>query len=175
MPIIQVGSIPVEFPYNPYPCQVAYMQSVIDALNERRHAILESPTGTGKTLCLLCASLAWLDYIRAQQQLTALIAWDTPHPTPEAFHSAAYSSHRIGVLGSRDQLCLLPEVSQLESNSAKVYQCRLRVTTRTCDFYRNFDANREKLLASLHSSSTTDIEDLVKLGRETRLVLCPVV
>nr|VZI23062.1 unnamed protein product [Spirometra erinaceieuropaei] len=76
-----------------------------------------------------------------------------------------------GVLGSRDQLCLLPEVSQLDSNSAKVYQCRLRVTTRTCDFYRNFDANREKLLASLHSTSTTDIEDLVKLGRETRS--CP--
>uniref|UniRef100_A0A0X3PHU7 Regulator of telomere elongation helicase 1 homolog n=1 Tax=Schistocephalus solidus TaxID=70667 RepID=A0A0X3PHU7_SCHSO len=200
MPIVQVGCIHVDFPYKPYPCQVSYMQNVIDALNERRHAILESPTGTGKTLCLLCASLGWLDYVRAQQQLTALTAWDTSHPISEvpfsglnkldnpliifssrthaqlnqaiqAFRNTAYSSHRIGVLGSRDQLCLLPEVSQLDSNSAKVYQCRLRVTTRTCDFYRNFDANREKLLASLRSSSTTDIEDLVKLGRETRS--CP--
>ena len=49
----------VDFPYEAYPCQLEYMSRVIEALQEKKNALLESPTGTGKTLCLLCASLAW--------------------------------------------------------------------------------------------------------------------
>ena len=54
----------VSFPYEAYPCQLEYMGKVIQALQNRQNALLESPTGTGKTLCLLCASLAWRESLK---------------------------------------------------------------------------------------------------------------
>ena len=51
--------VSIEFPFNPYPCQIDYIDSVISALNKKWNAMLESPTGTGKTLCLLTSTLSW--------------------------------------------------------------------------------------------------------------------
>ena len=48
------------FPYKPYNVQEDYMKNVVATLDAGENALLESPTGTGKTLCLLCAALAWL-------------------------------------------------------------------------------------------------------------------
>lgn len=59
MPIVPISGVNVEFPKAPYECQVTYMQKVLQAMSSGTNALLESPTGTGKTLSLLCASLAW--------------------------------------------------------------------------------------------------------------------
>lgn len=65
----QIRGLTVEFPYDAYPCQLDYMGKVIETLQtERQFALLESPTGTGKTLCLLCASLAWLTDEKAKRR-----------------------------------------------------------------------------------------------------------
>ena len=57
---VRIDDIDVLFPMKPYDVQIDYMSKVIQACKNGQHALLESPTGTGKTLCLLTASLAWL-------------------------------------------------------------------------------------------------------------------
>uniref|UniRef100_A0A7S3QEP4 Helicase ATP-binding domain-containing protein n=1 Tax=Chaetoceros debilis TaxID=122233 RepID=A0A7S3QEP4_9STRA len=86
------STIPFPFASGPYACQAALMDAMLDTLKlvdendecdhdpvvgttRKEHKanimMLESPTGTGKSLSLACASLAWLKY-REQCDLNAL-------------------------------------------------------------------------------------------------------
>ncbi|AFZ81629.1 DNA repair helicase, putative [Theileria equi strain WA] len=55
-----IEGVEVRFPYPPYQSQKLYMEAVIKAVKNGKNALLESPTGTGKTLSLICSSLACL-------------------------------------------------------------------------------------------------------------------
>ncbi|KAG8817056.1 ATP-dependent DNA helicase chl1 [Serendipita sp. 399] len=55
------------FPYStPYKIQLDLMRHLFAAIEEEKLAIVESPTGTGKTLSLLSASLTWLNDEKAR-------------------------------------------------------------------------------------------------------------
>ncbi|KAK9473828.1 helicase C-terminal domain-containing protein [Dipodascopsis tothii] len=47
-------------PYQPYEIQRKFMDAVYDAIEGRKIGIFESPTGTGKSLSLICGSMTWL-------------------------------------------------------------------------------------------------------------------
>eukprot|EP00762_Andalucia_godoyi_P000693 ANDGO_05402.mRNA.1 Regulator of telomere elongation helicase 1 homolog len=57
-----IGGVDVQFPSDvkPYPSQVAVVSRIIKALDGKQHALLESPTGTGKSLALICGVLSWV-------------------------------------------------------------------------------------------------------------------
>lgn len=205
-----IAGIPVNFPFEPYDVQRAYMEKVIKCLTNSTNGVLESPTGTGKTLSLLCSSLAWLQ--SRKEEMKSQIQRVGPSPTEmklnptlaEAFeninrskakggnwglpkiiyasrtHSqltqamqelkrTSYSYMRAVVLGSRDQLCIHPEVMRELGNANKVQMCRLRVQTRTCSFHSRVESRKDD--PDFRGPSIMDIEDLVKVGQ--KLKMCP--
>ena len=70
--MVNVCGIEVDFPFEPYECQKIYMEKVITCVQNGVNGVLESPTGTGKTLCLLCATLAWRETYGAKVQFDQL-------------------------------------------------------------------------------------------------------
>lgn len=105
--------VEVSFPYEAYDCQLDYMSAVIQALQDGKNALLESPTGTGKTLCLLCATLAWRESLR-QTRLAA----------PDAVRTAPHSSELVqGLRVSGDFNTSLSRLLCCENESVQMCVC----------------------------------------------------
>jgi len=163
------------------------MSAVLRCLDAGQNALLESPTGTGKTLSLLCSTLAWLERTRADQQLKALMPAADAGPvtewSPPVRHKIIYSSRthsqlsqavselartsyrymKVAILGSRDQLCVNPAVMEAPTSREKLHMCQARVKAKTCIFKTNVEKAKEDRI-ELRDNTIMDIEDLHKLG-----------
>lgn len=58
---LNIEGVNVLFPFQPYQSQIEMMRNIIKTLNSGagNHVLVESPTGTGKTMTLICSVLAW--------------------------------------------------------------------------------------------------------------------
>ncbi|XP_056668769.1 regulator of telomere elongation helicase 1 isoform X2 [Monodelphis domestica] len=208
MPKITISGVTVDFPFQPYKCQEDYMTKVLECLQKKVNGVLESPTGTGKTLCLLCTTLAWREHFKdtitarkiAERMQGVELFPDRPMSSwgnaatdgdttayytdiPKIIYASRTHSQltqviselrntsyrpKVCVLGSREQLCINPEVRKIESNHIQIHVCRKKVSTRSCHFYNNVE---EKSTEKELVTSILDIEDLVKSGNKHRV--CP--
>ena len=84
--------IPVAFPkgLTPLVPQKIVMSKVLQALKTKTHALVESPTGTGKSLALLCASLAFQKEMRRKSREKRTKVGTTPENKglPEGWRTA---------------------------------------------------------------------------------------
>ncbi|XP_073932407.1 ATP-dependent DNA helicase DDX11 isoform X2 [Castor canadensis] len=63
------GGIHFPFPFPPYSIQKEFMAELYQVLETGKIGIFESPTGTGKSLSLICGALSWLrDFEQKKQQ-----------------------------------------------------------------------------------------------------------
>lgn len=247
MPTNYIDGIPVEFPHAAYPCQLTFMEHVLRALKNRENALLESPTGTGKTLSLLCAALAWRTAEMGRKQLmeqTAvsrsanydIIMERSNFPIPnsatpfQVINSASgsvtrlqnalneslnylqntnkieddssdysefiktpliiYASRthsqlsqvigelrrtnyrpKIAIVGSREQMCIHPNVKELSSSSAQSAVCNRLTRKKACEFnlrvpeaLNHLKRDQREKEKDCEEQKIMDMEDLIRFA-----------
>uniref|UniRef100_F1KUD6 Regulator of telomere elongation helicase 1 n=1 Tax=Ascaris suum TaxID=6253 RepID=F1KUD6_ASCSU len=192
MPTLQIGKISVEFPYEPYDCQLLYMEKVIETLKRSFNAALESPTGTGKTLCLLCATIAFTKEMKSRISVdaTANPQGTTPGSLyPKIIYASrthsqlaqvvrelnktVYKDTKTATLASRDFLCINETVMKEQNSTTKALMCRNLVKNRKCRYYNEYDRQSKDSLEIIYNCNgmVPDIEDIVNIGKKHSV--CP--
>ncbi|XP_036029614.1 ATP-dependent DNA helicase DDX11-like isoform X2 [Onychomys torridus] len=89
----EMGGIHFPFPFPPYPIQKDFMAELYKVLEAGKIGIFESPTGTGKSLSLLCGALSWLrDFEQKRLQAEARLLAPGTGPTCGGQNSLPSSS-----------------------------------------------------------------------------------
>ncbi|KAG6575543.1 Regulator of telomere elongation helicase 1-like protein, partial [Cucurbita argyrosperma subsp. sororia] len=193
MPRYKIRGIDVDFPFDAYDCQLVYMEKVIQSLQGKCNALLESPTGTGKTLCLLCATLAWRKSLgdfssgrsvwnsqntEGGMNVSSSQSTSTRPPTivyttrthsqlRQVIQELKKTSYRpkMVVLGSREQLCIHDEVSLLRGRTQN-NACRSLCRKRGNRHCNHFTRVSGYVKDNPHlGDEPIDIEDLVNIGK----------
>lgn len=177
---VYISGHKVLFPYKPYDCQADYLKKVIEALKTKSNALLESPTGTGKTLSLLCSALAWLKDQRSLiskgssdpngMDLPKIIYTSRTHSqlaqVQRELKATAYEPRTV-LIASRDHLCANKAVNH-QRGAALNAACRSLMTGRGgCVYGRNSRDGGGKNVPW----TPLDIEDLHKEAQ--RKQICP--
>lgn len=191
MVLLQIEGVKIIFPYVPYKSQEALMGAIIRTLNESFlkkfttnsesepcffNALLESPTGTGKTMCLLCACLAWRIHFvertggrvqppkiyfasRTHSQLSNAIS---------ELKKCPYTA-KVSILSSREHLCIHEDLVGLKGSELN-HECNVKKGRGQCSYYENLILDKEqnfnKILSDMKIDIVQDIEDLFKNGKE---------
>ncbi|KAF4368255.1 hypothetical protein F8388_007259 [Cannabis sativa] len=182
--VYHIGGVPVEFPYKPYGTQLAFMGRVISTLDRAQreghcHALLESPTGTGKSLSLLCSTLSW-------QQSCKLKYQNESKPDPQAMadplaHGGGFvpdyepsmireykkTGYRVpmAVLASRKHYCTNPYMRGKDNLDE---ECKLLLGNGGTGCPEFLNEKKVQFHPSLQKGGcheAHDIEDLVKVGQ----------
>ena len=173
---LMIEDIEVYFPYKPYEKQLNYMTSIIKILNKKYSsndinfnpiAALESPTGTGKTLCLLCSILAWVHAKGKVLNFSGNIIYSTRTHSQisqaiSELNKTCYEP-RIGILSSREFSCANLELKKSLPPSVLDIKCARE--HKQCKYYKNLEFYSNKNFGNV------DIEDILKEGKKK--IFCP--
>lgn len=167
---ITIKNIDIFFPFKPYENQITYMSQVIEGLNNRNLCALESPTGTGKTLCLLCACLAWVNHERIVNNNNNIQIFYTSRTHSQLSNVIKELKKTCylpstAILSSRDNLCVNPELINFKNNKGNLLNIKCKIIKKRCSYFKN----NNNVMNSEYN--LFDIEDLSNIAKNVKF--CP--
>ena len=168
---ILINGIEILFPFEPYKIQKTFMGKVIELLNKKStiegykgFAALESPTGTGKTLCLLCSILAWFNKMKKENKFTGKILYvtRTHSQISQTISELKKTEYRpkIAILSSRQFSCIRDFLKKnRDINQLNIICRKIR---KNCNYKNDFDDGFKFVYPE---NQLIDIEDLCKEGK----------
>lgn len=122
----------VKFPYDPYPGQVKIINCVVEACEKNANALIESPTGTGKTMALLSCLLSWTNLQPAGNRPTIFYLSPKHGQLAQVVDEIEKSAYHpvVVTLGSRKFMC--PCFASLKKGDANE-ACKAAREDGSCD------------------------------------------
>eukprot|EP00912_Choanoflagellata_sp_UC4_P001013 UC4_evm2s623 len=182
--LIEIDDLLVPFPYERvYPEQFEYMRELKRALDAKGHAVLEMPSGTGKTISLLSLLVAY--QLKHPDRIGKIIYCSRTVPEiekalAELRRLIEYTKTSSGApinflalgLSSRRNLCIHEEVSTHRYGKIVDVKCRELTAsyvraknndTSKCDYFNGFETNgRDQRIPD----DVYDLNDLKKIGEK---------
>lgn len=150
---LDIDGLKVIFPFpNPYPEQIEYMTQLKLSLDAMGPSVLEMPSGTGKTVCILSLIIA---YMEQNDEVGPLIYCTRTIPeldqgiaelrnvlnTRLSVSKSDFDQKFLGIaLSARANLCILPEVLEMPSRGDIDNACAKRTipwSEEKCEFFEH--------------------------------------
>lgn len=172
-------------PYKPYKIQLDLMNFLYDALitEDKKISIIESPTGTGKTLSLICAALTYLREIKGHILLESVENGDSSSDSSSGEPDWVNESYMTSLLSDRvdllrDYETKLDHLRSLEiKTNAEVSALAASNTSKRRKFDNNkpnieINIDNDDLLLPDDYHSDSDMKDASRdLSSEVNLLL----
>lgn len=162
---VKIGGIPVEIPYEPYPPQLVTISKLIECFQNNANALVESPTGTGKSLSIICSALAYYEHARksfdeSNKPFKIFICSRTHKQIDQLVDQLRKTSYRprITILGSKNQYCVNSALSKVEDKNTA---CSELIKHKKC-LYLN---GKDRLIKRM-GDKIFDIEELKIEGKK---------
>ena len=168
--LINCAPVDFNFPFSPYTIQKDFMTNLYECLKDEKLGIFESPTGTGKSLSLICGALTWFIQhektrrIKLQNQINHAKANEMDDGGDDWFSAQCKQLAEKDVTQQAER-----ELKALQLKDERMQELRVRRKTIKRSEYDKIDVEFDELFKNVDEVRDAVKRELSKINGENTL------